>query len=366
VNAIQETKDDVFFRRILANQSEARRRVNEAMARVLSAYVPTRFTRLVDEQLDWLFDTMTLELGRQPGVPHPEEAVRGGRAFVLVGEAGAGKSRTLRHAFRTRPEFSGSEEGIHASSLLSVVAPSPFTMGALGNEIVRKLGYATNRDIPHSKVWPFVRSLIKEQQIRIIHIDEGQHGDELASAGLLQEMENTLKRMMEEADWPTWLILSGGPALASFCQADPSMRRRVRVLRCQPLSLADHGEDVKQIVRLIGKECSSIRCEQILTVDFVGRLLHAAVHQFGIVIEFVQDAFGECLAASHDTLSLSHFADVYTARTGEPADDLNPFLARDWASIPVEEALFEKFADGRSNRGGRAHLKDRCTKGALS
>ncbi|MFG1419943.1 ATP-binding protein [Xanthobacter sp. V0B-10] len=365
MDATQETKDDVFFRRLLTNQSEARRHVNEAMARLLSIYVPNRFTRLMDEHLDWLFDTMALELGRQPGMPHPEEAVRGGRALVLIGEAGAGKSRTLRHAFRTRPEFSGYEEGIQASSLLSVVAPSPFTMSALGNEIVRKLGYAANRDIPHSKVWPVVRSLIKEQQIRIIHIDEGQHGDELSSAGMLQEMENTLKRMMEEADWPTWLILSGGPALASFCQADPSMRRRVRVLRFHPLSLADHGEDVKQIVRLIGKECPSICCEQILTVDFVGRLLHAAFHQFGIVIEFVQDAFGECLAASHDTLCLGHFADVYTARTGEPADDLNPFLARDWASIRVEEALFEEVTNSRSNKGGRVRMKDRRNKGGL-
>ncbi len=161
-------------------------------------------------------------------------------------------------------------------------------MSALGNEIVRKLGYAANRDIPHSKVWPVVRSLIKEQQIRIIHIDEGQHGDELTSAGMLQEMENTLKRMMEESGLadladPVWWpgarpLLSGGSLL----------RRRVRLLRFEPLCLADHGEDVKQIVRLIGKECPSIRCEDILTADFVGRLLHAAVHQFGIVIEFVQ------------------------------------------------------------------------------
>lgn len=351
--SLERMKDDAFFQRILAHQSDKRRMVGETMGRVLSVYLPTEFAVQVNQEIDWLLDSMLVELGRQPGVPVPDGTIRGGRALVVVGEAGAGKSRILRQTFLTRPEFRASTTDEESSSLLSVVAPSPFTLGALGNEIVRRLGYHGRREIKHSQVWPVVRALMKEKAIRILHIDEGQHGDEISSTPMMQEMENTLKRMMEESDWQTWLILSGCPALARFCQSDESMMRRVRVLRFERLRFPEHAGAVKGIVRSIVRLCPDIDHETLLTDEFAGRLLHPALYQFGILVEYVQDAIGECLAASSRHLSSGHFADVYAIRTGEPADDLNPFLARDWAAIPVEQALHDDAVD----RTGKAHSR---------
>ncbi|WP_454917708.1 hypothetical protein [Xanthobacter sediminis] len=39
----EQTKDNAFLQRILAHQSDKRRVVNEAMARVMSVYLPTEF-----------------------------------------------------------------------------------------------------------------------------------------------------------------------------------------------------------------------------------------------------------------------------------------------------------------------------------
>lgn len=353
----EQTKDDAFVQRVLENQSEKRRRVNEAMARVTSVYLPTEFGHQVNQQIDWLLDSMLVELGRQPGAPVPKGTIRGGRALVIVGEAGAGKSRILRHTFQSRPEFSGFGTEDRSSPLLSVVAPSPFTLGALGNEIVRRLGYHGRREIKHSQVWGVVRALMKENGIRILHIDEGQHGAEIISSSMLQEMENTLKRMMEESDWQTWLILSGCPTLARFCQSDESMMRRVRVLRFERLRFPDHAEAVKGIVRKIARLCPGIEHETILTDEFAARLLHAALYQFGILVEYVQDAIGECLLASSDSLSVAHFADVYAIRTGEQAADLNPFIARDWETITVERALHEEAPDATREAPSRQKRK---------
>jgi len=349
----------------VSNQTDKRREVNEALGRVFAAYLPTAYDRRLMEEIDWLLDSMVRELGGQPRVVTPEGMIRGGRALLVTGKAGAGKSRALAHAFATRPEFEGFGKPGEWCPLLSVVAPSPFTLGALGNEIARKLGYRGQREIPHSKVWPFVRELMAECGVRILHIDEAQHGDEIQSEKMAKEVENTLKRMMQEADWPIWLILSGLPELSRFCQNDDSMRRRVHVLHFDDLAFPDHAGSVLQTVRNLVALCPSVGCGEVLTPSFAHRLLHASTYQFGIVVEYVQDAIEECLMVEGGgELKLGHFADVYAIRTGAVDDDVNPFVADDWTAIPVEAALYEDVLDRRGAPTGVRKPKARRTKGA--
>ncbi|MFU0504598.1 ATP-binding protein [Pseudaminobacter sp. NGMCC 1.201702] len=353
-----------FLNRIVSNQTDKRRMVNEAVGRVLSVYLPTVYDEQLNEQIDWLLDSMLLELGQQPGVAAAEGMVRGGRALVVTGKAGAGKSRALAHAFASRPEFEGFGKAGEWCPLLSVVAPSPFTLGALGNEIARKLGYHGRREIQHSKVWPVVRELMAEFGLRILHIDEAQHGDEIKCDSMAQEVENTFKRMMQEADWPIWLILSGLPELSRFCQNDASMKRRVRVLPFETLTFPEHATDVLQMMRDIVALCPSVGCSELQSVAFAHRLLHASTYQFGIALEYVQDAIAECLMVEGGgELGIGHFADVYAIRTGVRNDDLNPFLAEDWTAIPVESALYEDLLDEAGKPTGARKPKGRCTKG---
>ena len=267
------------------------------------------------------------------------QQIRGGRALLVTGAAGAGKSRALAHAFATRPELEGF--GQPGSPLLSVVAPSPFTLGALGNEIAGRLGYVSRRAMRQNEVWPLVRGLMREARVRILHIDEAQHGDQIANRVVAQEIENTLKRMMQEADWPIWLILSGLPELSRFCQDDASMKRRVRIVHFESLRFPDHAEAMQRLVREMVALCPPLGCSKVLSDEFAHRLLYAAMWQFGIVVEYIQDAIGECLLGGGEELDVAHFADVYTARTGSVADDMNVFIARDWRSIPVEMALYD-------------------------
>lgn len=354
-----------FLNRIVSNQTDKRRTVNEAVGRVLAAYLPTAYDEQFMEQIDWLLDSMLIELGEQPGVAAAEGMVRGGRALVVTGQAGAGKSRALAHAFASRPEFEGFGRPGEWSPLLSVVAPSPFTLGALGNEIARKLGYHGQREIRHSKVWPVVRELMAECGVRILHIDEAQHGDEIKSEVMAQEVENTFKRMMQEADWPIWLILSGLPELSRFCQNDASMKRRVRVLPFEALTFPDHADAVRQTVRDLVALCPSVGCGELQSDAFAHRLLHASTYQFGIVVEYVQDAIAECLMVEGGgELGLGHFADVYAIRTGVRNDDLNPFVADDWTAIPVEAALYEDVIDEAGKPTGARKPKGRNTKRA--
>ena len=351
-----------FLNRIVANQNDKRRSVNEALGRVLSAYLPTEYDKELNQEIDWILDTILLELGAQPGVEGPESMVRGGRALVVTGAAGAGKSRALAHVFNNRAEFEGFGEP--GCPLLSVVAPSPFMLGALGNEITRKLGYHSRREIQHTKVWPVVRDLMAEWGVRILHVDEAQHGDEIKNDLLFQEVENTFKRMMQEADWPIWLILSGLPKLSRFCQDDASMRRRVRILPFETLSYPNHVASVRQTVADLVALCPAVDDAKLNSDEFAHRLLHAATYQFGLVVEYVQDAIAECLMVEGGgELTLGHFADVYSIRTGVRTDDLNPFISKKWTSIPVEAALFEDVLDEAGEATGVRQPKRRNTKG---
>lgn len=355
-----------FLQRVLANQSDARRSANEVMGMVLATYLPTAYDRELDKQIDWLLDSILLETGKQPNVPTPVGQVRGGRALVVVGAAGAGKSRAVSQMLRTRPDFDGFGKDGEWSPILSVVAPSPFTLGALGNEIVRKLGYVGRREIQHTKVWPIVRELMAETGIRILHIDEAQHGDEIVNPAMFQEVENTFKRMMQDSEWLVWLILSGLPELSRFCQSDASMKRRVRVVRFESLRFPDHVQTIRDTVGRIAGACPSLNCTAVMTDEFAHRLLHAAMCQFGILVEYVQDAIGECLAAGEETLTTGHFADVYSIRTGEMEDHMNVFIARNWKAIAVETALYEELLDEKGKPLGGRKLKDRRTKGGRS
>lgn len=346
--------------RIKKNQTVERRSISEVLARIFSTHIPTAYERDLNAQLDWIFDTMVVELDKDDYAPTSQ--LRGGRALVLPGAAGVGKSWTIRYVFANRPELAWDSSKGEDPAFLSVVAPSPFTLGALGNEVVRRLGYGGSREIQHSKVWPLVRELMAEKGIRILHIDEAQHGDEIVGAAEAQVVENTFKRLMQDETWTVWLVLSGLPSLARFCQADESMRRRVRIVPFEPLQYPHDVVVVGETLARIGKAVPLMDCKSIASDSFSHRLLHASLGSYGVLIEYVQDAIAECLMASETMLAPAHFADVYALRTGVMDDRSNPFLARNWTNIAVETALFEEKLDGNGKAIG-SQLKTRQTKG---
>jgi len=164
---------------------------------------------------------------------------------------------------------------------------------------------------------------------------------------------------MQKAEWPIWLILSGLPELARFCQDDASMRRRVRILRFEPLKFPDHLRAVQKLVRQIVAQCEPLECTSLMTDEFSHRLLHAGMYQPGIVVEYVQDAISECLAREEENLVIDHFADVYMSRTGALEDSENVFIASNWLSIHVEGAMFEKASDDVEAAFERRHATGR-------
>lgn len=341
--------------RIIANQSPRRKAVSETMLRLKSFYFPTFYDEMLNGELDLLFDSMIEELAGRPalrwkptdatGREVTSEPFRGGRILAISGAAGVGKSRTVQHVLRDRPELSGYASANDPKDLIAVVASAPFTLGSLGNLILRATGYPVTAEVKESSVWPVTRRRLRELDTRILYIDEAQHGDQVPDPEIAQKVLDTLKLTMQDEAHPIWLILSGTPPLARFLQKDASVRRRVRHVTFERLDYSTHADLVKTLIKRTVDICPGLSSDLAVEDETVGRLMHAANGQFGVIVEYIQDAIGDCLRAGESNLTIHHFAEVYAARTGASTSDRNAFLAHDWESIDVTHSLYDDAVD---------------------
>lgn len=344
-----------FLNVIAERQNPKRRAVNSTMTAVLGHYIPTKYDEIFGTELDFLLDSILIEVGAQPETEGAGEGVRGGRVLAVVGPAGSGKSALVRRMIGSRDEFRKSDDG-RCGPLLSVVAPSPSTLGALGNLLLRETGYPSTRTFRETHVWPMVHRQLHEHGVRILVIDETQHTDEIGTVAEARKVANTLKRIMQDSEWPVWLILVGLPQLLRFLQEDSSTRRRVRTVILERLTFPEHCQAVKDIISEIVGVAGTLDVGGLLTDAFVGRLLHGAGRCFGILVEYVQDAIREALLAGDEKLELRHFETVYEARTGALPTE-NPFVATKWEAIDVAASLYEEELDADGMATGRRLAK---------
>lgn len=347
---------DRFVARILGNQSPKRQAQTAAMTAMRKVYVPNSNHVELNGAIDRLLDSVAVELS----LPHErlsgDMTERGGRALLVDGRAGVGKSVTCQKVLDARPEFAPDENG--RSTLLRFVAPSPFTVAALGNMLTDRLAYRSTRFIRESKVWPMVHRLLPEQGVRILAMDEAQHSDQIEKADSVKTIENSFKRLMQNSEWPVWWIFVGLPEIRRFFRDDDSMRRRVTVVEFQTLSFEQDVQVVKDTVALILQAVPGIDGSKLCTDEFVHRLIHATFGAFGILIEFIQDAVCECIGSGETTLTAMHFADVYAARTGALDCD-NVFLIGRFTMIDVGNALYVDEVDWRGIPTGKRKPKER-------
>jgi len=136
---------------------------------------------------------------------------------------------------------------------------------------------------------------------------------------------------MLRRDWPVQLILSGVSDLEELLAIDRQLRRRIR---CISFPNVDPREDADMVEAVIGDYAKAAGLPIRFSPEdmIVPRLCHAAVYQFGLVMEIIVDAIEDCLTSGHDILTIRDFANAYTGRTLQPIEQ-NPFVAAAWHTI---------------------------------
>jgi len=324
--------DDGFLERFAATLSDADKRRVEILDRVHDTYLRTKRDDELRKQIQFLVEgSLRVRQGRRIE----------GRALIVIGQSGAGKSWTVAHAVDDRPEF---EQVGDFRPFVRLVAPRPCTLKQLGRELLRELGYALDRDLPEHIIWEKVRERLKALHVRFVWIDEMQH----AMLGAdVQKLRDTIKNVMQQNDWPVSFILSGLPTLVNFLMGDFQFQRRKRLIRLGDL----HFPSGARIIRWIMTEIVEKRAEMKLAGDlasdeFVNRLCHAGCGRFGMLITLVRNALEEALSEKGvvDAVALRHFAASYAVMTGCSSAE-NVFLAERWDQIDPEPLLFPKPED---------------------
>mgnify|MGYP001045739643 CR=1 FL=1 len=327
-------------------QSERRKSTADVMSGILSAYFGTARDAELEGAIDDLIDAMLLAEGAtEIGPAKRVGRLREGRALTVLGNPGAGKTRALERLFLTRQEFAGFGNRDSDCLLVSVSTPSPCTLRLLGEKILGALGYDVARPLRENVVWQLVRTHLQLRGVRFLHIDEVNHVLQSNNSVEITKVRDTLKDLMQNRDWPVWLILSGTREVASLLtnddrldDGDTQVWRRSKHVVFGELTLQRDAPIVRSVIKFYGGKKAQLDVNTLLFDEFCARLLHASLNEFGIVVEFVQDAIKNALDGQSSSLAIDHFAEAYRYRTGcEPG--LNVFTAKEWTTIDPRRGL---------------------------
>ncbi|MBA8878295.1 ATP-binding protein [Phyllobacterium myrsinacearum] len=306
----------------------------EIMGRVLGMYFGGKLDKELSSEIERLIDACEMSNTAKVGVGRLAE----GRILAVIGRPGAGKSRSLERQFYTREEFAGFRSEDSNCRLISVKAPSPCTLKQLGNSILVATGYEIERDLKENMVWMLVHKRLQKCGIQYLHIDEAQHATETANKLELKKVRDTVKALLQNPDWPVWLIISGKPSLASFIEHDIQLKRRARTVRIEDITFAKHAQRVRGMMKALVTNATELTIDPADEDRILPRLIHAAQGQFGIAVEYVQDSINEALIAGDIMMGTKHFASSYSSRSG-CSSDANVFTAANWHEINVARAL---------------------------
>jgi len=314
-------------------------RIAEIMERVKGRYVDTDW----DDDLRRVFNNLlrtvvTRRVHKGQAMPDRRET----RALVVVGEAGTGKTESLRHLFLTHPSLPGYDRIGSGCPLVTVTVPSPCTLKTLGMRILNALGYPLARDKKEHLVWDDVRTHLQLSGVLVLHLDEMHNLTDRANVDEIDTIRKTLKSLMASTTWPVGLVISGIPDIVPDLQKIDEIRRRGRFIRVPLLKLPADLEMIKMVIAGLADR-AGIAVEAGLADAVAPRLGHAALARFGILLELVHEAI-EIALQGDEPLSLESFATAYTDRTGV-GQLMNPFVAPYWSEIDCSLVLMDEHAE---------------------
>lgn len=257
--------------------------------------------------------------------------------LALSGASGTGKSAAMNHLLgkvQSQLMLAGHADGI----IISLRVPSPATLKFVGQTLLRSLGYQIGSERQAWYIWDLVRHHLKERKVLFVHLDEAQ---DLASRGTKNELNSVasmLKTLMTDPDWPVGIILSGTPELEDILNYDPQLARRMETVHFDSLSSIAHSNDVLDLLENYCSRAGLRTSSEICEVSHGERLIHAAAHQFGLVIELTLAAIEQAYLRSSKELTSIDFSAAYHLRSA--CDDaFNPFIIRDFQRVDARKVF---------------------------
>lgn len=292
---------------------------------------------LLEAQVKRLRDRIAFQMKAEPGTLVGDMAE--GKILALLGNSGAGKSRSLARVFKKHPEFFGPAEAGKERYLISIKAPSPCLPRLVAERILRAAGYQhqrIQRELKENVAWDMVHQQLPICGVRLIHIDEFQHVSQRNNEEQRQKVRDCLKDVMQIPDFPVSFIVSGLPEIKEFVEPDNQIKRRTRFVVFHPLNYERDRQFLETMMNEYVVKRAGLEID--LRGDLVKRLIHAASAQNGIFIEYLLEGIEQTLLLERNVLDISCFEDVYAVRSGCLPEE-NVFTAKKWQSIDVQHSV---------------------------
>jgi GTPase SAR1 family protein len=261
------------------------------------------------------------------------------RGLVIIGASGSGKTTAIRRMLSKHQDLQLPSSVDPRADVISFLVPAPATLKSVGHDCLQSLGYPLKRDRTGAIIWSKVQTLLSERMVLFLHLDEVQHLYNSKANRESQAVVNTLKSLMQRADWPTGLILSGTNELQSLVNMDPQLSRRLTPIEFPSIDATTHAREIKGVVSKYAAIASlEIDKPRLEANEFARRLIHAAANEFGLVIELIVSAIEDALFNGSGKLDIDAFARGFARRSGcSPVG--NPITADDWRSIDARKLL---------------------------
>ncbi len=328
--------------RISSAQSPQRKRRTALIADLRATYLETHRDQQLRNAFELLVDEAIAEINGHRVA---------GRVLAVHGGSGAGKSVAIRNLISSMPELRSFDTEIGVlMPIVSLQAPSPYSLKQLGLDLLRKMGFEARASLNSPEIWRRVRHQFKLHQTLVVHVDEVQHVLRDVDTETTQQVRDTLKICMEGAaeEWPVSFLLSGLPTIVDFIDREKSQQqdRRHATIEFPPLSMPGDESVVEGIVEQIAEESAKLKVNQLKSAAFSRQLAHAARCQFGRIVDLVIYACLTAVAHNDKSLTKDHFATVYADQYA-CRPEMNIFSAENWHKIspgsPREE---DRFIDG--------------------
>ncbi|PJI55957.1 hypothetical protein CTI14_00790 [Methylobacterium radiotolerans] len=261
-----------------------------------------------------------------------------GLIVLVVGETGAGKSNAIHRMLDTHPAYTGYANPANPNpAAISIKIRAPSTFLAVGQQVLAATGYPLAGRLPMHEIWQRVSQRLPLSGTTVLHLDEMHNLTDLAKITDTKHLQQTLKSLVVDPEWPISVIVSGLPKLVTFIEGSSELKRRTRPVEFLPLSLEDDEGMLAAVTGELAGMADLIVSEALQTA-VMPRLFHAASGQLGTTINLIQEAIDKALEVDAGRLQIEHFALGYAYLSG-CSPDANPFRVADWRAVKPASLL---------------------------
>ncbi|TAV21359.1 hypothetical protein ELI36_33015 [Rhizobium ruizarguesonis] len=266
------------------------------------------------------------------------ESTTSGYAIMVTGPSGAGKTTLVNRRLDATPELRPFDDGYgnQVQFCLRVDTPSACNVAKLGAAILKASGYNLQKMPPEEDIWLIVEKRLRLGMHKIIFFDEFQHVLKGPKAKGSAHLTNKIKLLMQDKNWPVWLIFAGVPQVSEFIERDEWMQteRRIRALSVDDLQDApEEIEDTRVTIEAMAEACK-LAVAFPVTDEFVRRLMHGGIWRNGMTLQIIKLSIEVALwdEEANSELRSDHFTEGYR-RISNCTKASNVMIAKDWRII---------------------------------